>query len=806
MQGLTGRVANDLPNVDSTMDLTGDYSANEPQEAMTPGWVLSVLLACHDTQTLLDNLADAIVEKTSADAAYIAKARDAGDYLEFVALSGVHAEHHRGTFRRRGDGLFGQVWESGESLFIEDLSKASAVSSWQPGTQAYAIPLIVDDKTVAVLAIMSGPDVPDLSNEIPLLRQISAVATLAISNTLLIDKTQATLAITRALGEVGRVLNTVDNTSDACEAVSKLVLPALEAFRVSRYTFDSAGALRADITWSLSDGQIQKAPVFSTGSDFRNVAHWCVENNTSALVGRDDTDLREAAGSDERRRELNIGSTFCVPLRQDGEAIGAMTMSRSLDQRDFDPSETEIFTSIVDQLSIAFERLKLADELQHQAYHDRLTNLPNRHLFETRLQTSISEAQSTQSILVVLFIDLDGFKAVNDTLGHAAGDGLLIQVAENFRGVVSQRDTLARMGGDEFAVIVRSEDSVEGATLIAKRLLDTLSKPIDLDGQSVSVGASIGLGQYPAHGDTREALLRSADTAMYHAKKCGKGQIFCFDDSLAQDARDARVLEQEMQTAIEEDQFHLVYQPQVRCSDNKVTGVEALIRWQHPERGLLLPAEFVPLAQSTGWIAAISDCAIQQAIEQLAQWRGTALGELRISVNIAAGQLQVADFCQQILDALQRHDVRPELLELEVTESAVLNDLATVIQRLGQLRAAGIRVAVDDFGTGYSSLTYLQDLPINVLKIDRSFTSQLPRQHDRQSLVKTIQLLASGLGLETVVEGVETAEQKQAVHRLGCDLIQGNLLAAPLPAEQIPATISAIHGGSGDTSQISLAA
>ncbi len=776
-------------------------------EATTLDNVLAALLACHDTNALFNQLVDSIVSSTGADGAYVAKVHESGEYLEYVAVSGIHEEVFTGDRRYPGEGLLGKVWDKGTAAFVDDLGNTHSHFTWESQTQCFAIPLMVDGLTVGVLCVVSASNSEDLAKQIPLLERIVAVATIAIANTLLMDANAKTLARTQAMGEVSRILNTVDSATDAWEAVCRALLPMVEAKRASTFLLDENETLFSHTSWGMENEavfQIAKLPDTILGASINN---WCVTNGEAAVIGRYDEDPRESTAVHELREQMNIGCTCCVPLYKGDKLEGALTISRNRDQRDFNENDIADFTAVVNQLSSALERHKLADELKYQAFHDQLTTLPNRQSFELALNDAINDSQAHCLSGSVLVINLDGFKVVNDTQGHAAGDLLLALVSQSFSGCIKPSDILARTGGDEFAVIVCGESNEDQISLIAEQLLSSLSTPFNVLGERVSIGASIGVCNYNGNDPSGDEVLRHAEIAMYHAKYSGKGQIIFFDEKLGNQVRKHRELESELHQALENKEFRLVYQPQVHCSDNLVVGAEALIRWENPSRGLVPPVDFIPLAENIGLINSIGEWVIEEAVRQLAQWQQTSLKDLRVSINIAATQFLLDDFTDQVLGALQRHRVNPCLLELEITESIVMNDVALVVQRLQVLREAGVRVAIDDFGTGYSSLSYLQDLPLDVLKIDRSFVMRLVGETGEQSLVKTIQLLASGLGLETVAEGVESIEQKESVTQLGCDFIQGYLHSRPVSPDQIPAVVREIQSyNQGPNSKQSVAA
>ena len=751
--------------------------------------VLVTLMACQDTHSLVTQLVDVLVEQTRADAAFVATVQEAEEYMEIVAVSGERTQAILGTTFKQNEGIMGRAWHANKPVFIKDTSTQQSLFYYQPGTQAFSVLLSVDGETVGALTVTSDPESPDLSSDIALLERIGGMASIAIANTHLIDATKRSLRGTHALAEVSRILPGLDDTIAACDVVCRSILPAVEATRASVYLVDSKGELAPQASWGSMHDKVNRTLTLPPELTAQCIAQWSVNNNKSAHIGRLDEDPRESAAVHATRWRMNIGSTYCLPLRLQDMVIGALLISRSRNKRNFSDTDIDLFKAVVNQLATSIERVGLSHELQHQAFHDQLTSLPNRHSFELELERTISKNDNTANFSM-LFIDLDGFKEVNDSYGHGIGDQLLRQVAERLHNKMSDKDILARMGGDEFAVILHGKgNDLE----VAKRLLACLDKEFPVARDPLRISASIGISRYPDNGQSADTLLQSADEAMYQAKRSGKGCVVTFNESLAVETRERAKLVSQLQEAITRQEFVLVYQPQVRCSDDKVVGLEALIRWRHPTRGMVPPDEFIPVAESTGLINKIGAWVIDEAVRQLAVWQLTLPNDLRVSVNIAAPQFQQDDFCDQVFDALERHSVSASRLELEVTESVVMQNIPLVVERLHKLRSTGLRIAIDDFGTGYSSLSYLQDLPLDVLKIDRTFIQRLYNESSQTSLVNTILLLATGLGLETVAEGVELIEQCETVKRLGCDLIQGYLYSPPVTADQIPATIQSIE-------------
>jgi len=571
----------------------------------------------------------------------------------------------------------------------------------------------------------------------------------------------------------------------------------MNAMDISRVVYfvveDDGNAEHADI-WIKKNGVISKGESILKNILTDGINGWVYRNNEPAFLPRNHEDTRESANVRAKRKAAGIGSTFSVPITSTDRVVGVISISRDVAKRDLDENERNLFFSICNQISSALLNRELSDALKHRAFHDSLTELPNRYCFEKELATDLEALDEFHNAEgAVMFLDLDGFKSVNDSLGHHYGDELLGHVAERFKSCVKSMDTIARVGGDEFAIISRDIASKEQAVSIASRLIESLGANFDINGVRVRIGVSIGLSFFPHDGRNAETLIRNADEAMYRAKANGKGQIICFDQTMADESNRRVQLESELRYAIKHNQFVLYFQPQVNTHTGDVSSVEALIRWQHPERGFVSPGEFIPIAEEAGLINAIGSWVLEEACRLLATWRDGPLDNVRIGVNVAASQFLEERFSEKILHLLDVHNISPTLLEIEVTESIVMNEIQVVVAALNALRRAGVRVAIDDFGTGYSSLSYLQDLPLDVLKIDRSFINRLESERIDESVANTIMLLAKGLSLETIAEGVETTDQFRQVQQLGCTLIQGYYFAKPCSAEELVDTIGAIR-------------
>ncbi|SAK78352.1 response regulator receiver modulated diguanylate cyclase/phosphodiesterase [Caballeronia fortuita] len=443
------------------------------------------------------------------------------------------------------------------------------------------------------------------------------------------------------------------------------------------------------------------------------------------------------------------------------------------------------------------EREKRITEL---AYMDRLTGLPNRALFNDRLQQAVGAATRGNHPLCVMMMDLDRFKYVNDTLGHPIGDMLLCEVAKRLRAALQREtDTVARLGGDEFAVLLPTDD-LPGARVLAARMLRALEEPITIEGQLVDVGASIGIVAYPQNGTDMNVLLRRADIAMYVAKRSNLGFAF-YDERHDQNSAERLSLMSELRQAVERDQLTLYYQPKVDLATHRVKYVEALVRWDHPTRGFVAPDQFIPFAEQTGYIKTISRWVADKAIAQCAAWRRQGI-ELAVSVNVSARELIQSTLPEIFQSLLDKHGVAPESIWIEITESAIMDDPNHAIETLDRLHALGIRLSIDDFGTGYSSLSYLKRMPVDELKIDKSFVIGMFQHKDDETIVRSTIDLGHNMGLKVVAEGVETVEMLERLRTLRCDLAQGYHLSRPLPPAQLEAWLERWQA---ENEQVSLA-
>ena len=440
------------------------------------------------------------------------------------------------------------------------------------------------------------------------------------------------------------------------------------------------------------------------------------------------------------------------------------------------------------------ERKQFEEQLQHQAFHDPITNLANRALFRDRVLHAIERQERDHKPIAVLFMDIDDFKTVNDSLGHAAGDGLLQEVGDRLKKALRSADTAARLGGDEFAILL--EDGGEGirAAEVAERIMQMLEDPFALEGKEVFVRASVGIavadGAAPGGEDAAEALMRNADVAMYMAKERGKGRYQVFEPEMHDTALRRLELKADLQRALDHDEFILHYQPVIELESGRITGVEALIRWIHPERGIVQPLEFIPLAEETGLIVPIGRWVLAEACRYAVELQSefpSAPDEppFHMAVNLSARQLARPEIVNEVRDILAETGLEAPALILEITESMVMQDMELAIERLNQLKQLGVLLAIDDFGTGYSSLNYVRRFPVDILKVDKSFIDEVADGGESSALTAAVIELAGILNLKPVAEGIERADQLERLMELKCDMGQGYLFARPLDAQAL---------------------
>ncbi len=461
---------------------------------------------------------------------------------------------------------------------------------------------------------------------------------------------------------------------------------------------------------------------------------------------------------------------------KDGNIVGTVGAGRDITEM------KKVQTDLEESLKIlSNQKIQLA----YQENHDSLTNLPNRILFLDRLKQAIQIGKRYNNYLAVLFIDLDHFKEINDSLGHDIGDKLLVEVAKRMKSVLRASDTLSRFGGDEFTVIVNDINKVEDLSRIIQTIMDLFKKPIKIKNNTLYVNMSIGISIYPNDAKEVNDLLKHADAAMYKAKESGRNTYCFYDEDMTKKAFDRIFLETSLREALVKDEIVVFYQPQVDASKNELVGMEALVRWNHPTKGMIYPDSFIPLAESTGIIVELDRIVMKKSIKQFHTWKKEGLNPGKLSINLAVKQLESNDFLDFVKNILNSQKCTYSNIEFEVTEGQIMQNPEKSIKILNDINKLGISISIDDFGTGYSSLAYLKKLPINKLKIDKSFVQDLPSDLEDVAITKTIIRLCESLNLNVIAEGVETEEQKDFMLENGCKLIQGYFYSKPVSVEEI---------------------
>jgi diguanylate cyclase (GGDEF)-like protein len=548
----------------------------------------------------------------------------------------------------------------------------------------------------------------------------------------------------------------------------------LDIVAVAGPTMETTTTVRLSISAERPEG------LGLTGTAFRT-RQPCISNDYFA-------DRRGSAFYDKVRRDgAQSGAAF--PLLVRGLAVGII-LFMSAEKDTFTPEFVDLLQRLADNVSFALENFDRADEktraderIEYLASHDGLTNLPNRETFNELLHYAIEAARRHHRRFAVLFIDLDRFKVINDSLGHDAGDMLLVEIANRLRSTLRSSDVVARLGGDEFVVILEETAESDAIERIARNLLSVLSQPLQLSGHECHTTASIGIAMYPSDGSDVQTLTKNADMAMYLAKEDGKNGFRFFTKEIKTQSIEKLTLESALRRALERDQFALQYQPKVDIATGRITGVEALLRWTHPDLGVLPPMQFIPLAEETGLIVPIGRWVLMEACTQNMAWQRRGLLPISIAVNLSPRQFADERLLQDIDEVLAASGMSPVLLQLEVTESMVMRNVSRAVKVLDAIQSRGIRLAIDDFGTGYSSMSLMKQFPIDTIKIDRSFVRDLAADSEDQAIAQAIISMGKALGMTVVAEGVETTEQEAFLRNHACDEMQGYLFSKPLPPQ-----------------------
>jgi diguanylate cyclase (GGDEF)-like protein len=483
-------------------------------------------------------------------------------------------------------------------------------------------------------------------------------------------------------------------------------------------------------------------------------------------------------------RDLGMGMAYVQSIVWRNAVCGVLALGYRNPPAINDEDRKQI-SDFADRVAVAISSAWRDEQLYQQAHFDALTGLPNRLLLKDRVNLEIARCQRADSAFALLFIDLDHFKNVNDTLGHSFGDRVLRETAGRISGCVRASDTVSRLGGDEFVVILSQPQHVRDAAKVGEHIVRELSEPFVIDDQNCFLSASIGIASFPRDGTSAETLIRNADSAMYRAKAEGRAQVVHFEEE--QNAKNVeRVsIDRELRRAIERGELELQYQPQIHLATDEIEGAEALLRWKHPAFGMVPPAQFIPIAEEFGYVEHIGEWLLRETCAQLKVWRGQGLPLKRVAVNVSARQFRTDRFVKAVRECTRAASIPPGLLEVEITEGMLVDQRSSAERVLQELAAMGVEVSLDDFGTGFSSMAYLKRFPVHKIKIDRAFIEGLGRDKDSQAIVASIIAMSHALGKVVVAEGVETAAQAAILRKLRCDQAQGFLLSYPLSADQL---------------------
>jgi diguanylate cyclase (GGDEF)-like protein len=770
------------------------------------------ILRAKTEQDLYQRVCDAAVHSGKSLATFVLLREEGSHWLKPVAATGQNLEFiTQGRYsidpgNPHGRGISGQVFRTQKPHVEEDLMNRTRGTPWEQvnitsGVVAcVAAPLVKRGESVGVLLFFISKSWSRDEEIVALLIRMAENVSFAIEN---FEREAEKARISREEERLARMFAALSATSEAImRAKSRAELFGLVCESVAKgakFTSTCIAMAQPDSEWLDL--------VAVAGPTAENTRKVRLSSNAEHPQGRGISGTAFRSGeacisndymSDPRGFAFHAlvvsdgaksGAAFPLPVG--GKTVGVM-LFLSAERHAFTAEFVELLQRLADNVCFALENFDRADaknkadeRVEYLASHDSLTNLPNREMFGGLLRHSIDMARRHAQTRTLLFVDLDRFKVINDSLGHDAGDLLLMEVAQRLRGAVRASDVVARLGGDEFVVIL--EDVCERAEVegIAGKILSVLGEPVQLSGHECHVSASIGIAMYPEHGADAQALLKNADLAMYLAKENGKSGFHFFNGEVAAQSIERLKLESELRHALERQEFSLNYQPKVDMETGQITGVEALLRWTHPELGLVPPGQFIPLAEETGLIVPIGRWVLREACAQNMAWQRRGLLPLSMAVNLSPRQFGDENLLHDIDEALSASGMSPVLLQLEVTESMMMRNVSRAVRVLDAIQSRGIRLAIDDFGTGYSSMSLMKQFPIDTIKIDRSFVRDLPQDTEDQAIAQAIISMGKALGMIIVAEGVETAEQQAFLRAHACDEAQGYLFSRPLPPREL---------------------
>ena len=763
-------------------------------------------------QDLYQRVCEAATHSGRAIATVVLVAEQGSTWLKVVAVTGESVDLIKQVQFSidpdsiHGNGVCGKAFRTQKPSVNHDIAGSEQGRPWWQAGRAtgvvacIGVPLIKSDKSVGVLLFFVGKSWAADAEIVAVLARMAENVSFALEN---FDRAAEKAKADEQKERLSRMFAALSATNEAimraksrdelfnlvCESVAKggkftsttiaLKKPGsdyLDMVAVAGPTAENTRTIRLSTNAGHPEGRGLSGTAFRTKEA-------CISNDYLS-------DPRGIAFHPVVRADgAHAGAAF--PLMVHGAIVGIM-LFLSAEKHTFTPEFVELLQRLADNVCFALENFDRADEkqqaderIEYLASHDSLTDLPNREMFSGLLRHAIDTAYRSARGFALLFIDLDRFKVINDSLGHDAGDMLLVEIANRLRGSLRANDIVARLGGDEFVVILEETSDRDDVERVAANLLAVLGQPMELRGHECHTTASIGIAMYPEHGTDAQTLTKNADLAMYLAKEDGKNGFRFFTGEVKAQSIERLTLESELRRAVERKQFSLHYQPKVDMESGQITGVEALLRWTHPELGMIAPAQFIPLAEETGLIVPIGRWVLREACAQNMAWQRRGLLPVAMAVNLSPRQFADEHLLHDIDEALAASGMSPVLLQLEVTESMVMRNVARAVRVLHAVQDRGIRLAIDDFGTGYSSMSLMKQFPIDTIKIDRSFVRDLPRDSEDQAIAQAIISMGKALGMTVVAEGVETAEQHAFLRSHACDEMQGFLFSRPLPPREL---------------------
>lgn len=703
--------------------------------------------------------------------------------------------------RPRGQGLAGPAFREQKLKISYDLSRDERTKAYATEDQrAYggaAVPLIVNSRSIGVLyfffAPTSGSDDPEM---VKLMEDIGENVSFGLA---MFEREEHKESLSKMYAALSAT-NEAIMRAETREEMFDLVCQA--AVNGAKFTFTAVGLARDHQDYfdvvaaagpTAARGRTLKYSPRADLPEGRGITGTSYRTGKPAVSNDYQTDQRSAAFRGVSNASQSGAS---IPLMVSGAPIGFL-LFMSAEKNTFTPGFVDLLQRLADNVSFALENFERRDDarkseakIQHLATHDPLTGLPNRTMFAHLLEHSIAAAQRGGTQCAVLFIDLDRFKIINDSLGHTAGDRLLIETAGRLKSSVRDSDVVARLGGDEFVIIVNQVHGRADVETVARKVLANLTPSLSIAGHDCRTTASIGIALYPEHGEDAHTLTKNADIAMYLAKEAGKNDFRFFSADIKTQSIERLMLETGLRQALEQGELELHYQPKISASSGEVIGVEALVRWRHPDHGLLSPGQFIPVAEETGLIIPIGRWVLRTACVQAARWREDGLPPISMAVNLSPRQFQDEHLLNDLDQILRDSGLNPSMLQLEITESMVMQNVERAIKTLDAIQSRGVRLAIDDFGTGYSSMSLMKQFPIDTIKIDRSFVRDLGVNMEDRAIATAIISLGRALGLTVVAEGVETRQQQAILTEELCDQLQGFLFSRPVPAKDIPQILS----------------